>query len=57
MLTPLLSRFVVLHFKQYSFGSFQEVCAHILGREGVTSDVAVAIAEAVWRKLEVKGHP
>ena len=32
MLTPLLSRFVVLHFKQYSFGSFREVCAHILGR-------------------------
>ncbi|MDQ3909937.1 MAG: ATP-binding protein, partial [Thermoproteota archaeon] len=26
MLTPLLSRFVVLHFKQYSFSSFQEVC-------------------------------
>ena len=54
MLTPLLSRFVVLHFKQYSFGSFQEVCTHILGREGVTSDVAVAIAEAVWRKLKSK---
>jgi replication-associated recombination protein RarA len=54
MLTPLLSRFVVLHFKQYSFGSFQDVCTHILGREGVTSDVAVAIAEAVWRKLKSK---
>jgi Holliday junction DNA helicase RuvB len=33
MLTPLLSRFVVLHFKQYSLGSFHEVCVHILGRE------------------------
>jgi Holliday junction DNA helicase RuvB len=54
MLTPLLSRFVVLHFKQYSFGSFQEVCAHILGREGVTPDVAAAIAEAVWTKLKSK---
>ena len=54
MLTPLLSRFVVLHFKQYSFGSFQGVCAHILGREGVTPDVAAAIAEAVWRKLKSK---
>jgi replication-associated recombination protein RarA len=54
MLTPLLSRFVVLHFKQYSFGSFQEVCAHILGREGVTPDVAIAIAEAVWTKLKSK---
>ena len=54
MLTPLLSRFVVLHFKQYSFGSFHEVCAHILGREGVTPGVAAAIAEAVWTKLKSK---
>lgn len=54
MLTPLLSRFVVLHFKQYSFGSFREVSAHILGREGVTPDVAAAIAEAVWTKLKSK---
>src|SRR5918999_550968 len=54
MLTPLLSRFVVLHFKQYSFGSFHEVCVHILGREGVTPDVAAAIAEAVWIKLKSK---
>ncbi|HJU35395.1 MAG TPA: ATP-binding protein [Nitrososphaera sp.] len=54
MLTPLLSRFVVLHFKQYSFGSFQEVCTHILGREGVAPDVAAAIAEAVWTKLKSK---
>jgi Holliday junction resolvasome RuvABC ATP-dependent DNA helicase subunit len=54
MLTPLLSRFVVLHFKQYSFGSFQEVSTHILGREGVPPDVAAAIAEAVWTKLKSK---
>jgi DNA polymerase III delta prime subunit len=54
MLTPLLSRFVVLHFKQYTLGSFHEVCAHILGREGITSDVAAVIAEAVWTKLKSK---
>jgi len=54
MLTPLLSRFVVLHFKQYSFGSFQEVCTHILGHEGVPPDVAAAIADAVWTKLKSK---
>lgn len=52
MLTPLLSRFVVLHFKQYSFGSFQQVCTHILSREGVPSDVGAAIADAVWTKLK-----
>lgn len=54
MLTPLLSRFVVLHFKQYSFGSFQQVCIHILGREGVPAEVAGAIADAVWTKLKSK---
>ncbi len=54
MLTPLLSRFIVLHFKQYSFGSFEQVCAHILGREGVQAEVAAAIAEAVWTKLKSK---
>lgn len=54
MLTPLLSRFVVLHFKQYSFESFQEVCTHILGREGVPADIAAAIADSVWTKLKSK---
>jgi len=54
MLTPLLSRFVVLHFKQYSLGSFQQVCTHILGREGVQQEVAIAIADAVWTKLKSK---
>ena len=54
MLTPLLSRFVVLRFKQYSFGSFQEVCTHILGREGIQADISTAIADVVWTKLKSK---
>ncbi|MFL6497322.1 MAG: ATP-binding protein [Nitrososphaera sp.] len=54
MLTPLLSRFVVLHFKQYSFGSFQEVTSHILVREGVAPDITALIADAVWTKLRSK---
>lgn len=52
MLTPLLSRFVVLHFKAYSFGSFTQVCKHILSREGVPQEVSVAIADAVWTRLK-----
>jgi Holliday junction DNA helicase RuvB len=52
MLTPLLSRFIVLHFKQYSFGSFQQICSHILSREGVSTDISEAIADAVWTKLK-----
>src|ERR671914_1697760 len=30
MLTPLLSRFVVLHFKQYKYANFHEVATHML---------------------------
>jgi Holliday junction DNA helicase RuvB len=52
MLTPLLSRFMVLHFKPYTFGSFAEVCTHILGRDGVPAEVSGAIADAVWNRLK-----
>src|ERR687892_2312328 len=54
MLTPLLSRFVVLHFKQYSFGSFQDIAVHILAQEGISSEIASASADAVWRKMRSK---
>ena len=54
MLTPLLSRFRVLHFRQYSLGSFREVCTHILTREGTAPEVSAAIADAVWTKLKSK---
>jgi Holliday junction DNA helicase RuvB len=54
MLTPLLSRFIVLHFKQYSLGSFTEICTHLLSREGVAPDIAAATADAVWNKLKSK---
>jgi Holliday junction DNA helicase RuvB len=54
MLTPLLSRFIVLRFKQYTFCAFQEVSTQILGREGVQPDVASAIAGAVWTILKSK---
>jgi replication-associated recombination protein RarA len=54
MLTPLLSRFIVLRFKQYTFGAFQEVSTQILSREGVQPDVASVIAGAVWTILKSK---
>jgi Holliday junction DNA helicase RuvB len=54
MLTPLLSRFIVLRFKQYTFDAFQEVSTQILGREGVQPDVASVIAGAVWTILKSK---
>lgn len=54
MLTPLLSRFIVLHFKQYSLASFAEICTHLLASEGVAPDIATAIADAVWNTLKSK---
>ena len=54
MLTPLLSRFVTLHFKQYKFDNFHEVASHILVQEGVGSQLASRIANAVWSKMKSK---
>ena len=54
MLTPLLSRFIVLHFKQYKYHNFQEVAVHILGREGVSIEIATAVADAVWSRMKSK---
>src|SRR5688572_10472767 len=39
MLTPLLSRFLVLYFKPYKYGSFKEVTVHLLCHgEGIAED-------------------
>jgi len=52
MLTPLLSRFLVLHFKPYKFENFQEITAHMLEREGITNEVSIEVARAVWSKMK-----
>jgi Holliday junction DNA helicase RuvB len=54
MLTPLLSRFVTFHFKQYKFENFQQVTSRMLANEGVGSQLAVKIANAVWWKMKSK---
>ncbi|HYX55468.1 MAG TPA: ATP-binding protein [Nitrososphaeraceae archaeon] len=54
MLTPLLSRFIVLHFKQYRYENFRDIAVHILAQEGVSSEIASASADAVWRKMRSK---
>ncbi len=52
MLTPLLSRFLVLHFKPYKFANFQEVTVHMLEREGITNEVSTEVASTVWSKMK-----
>jgi Holliday junction DNA helicase RuvB len=54
MLTPLLSRFVVLHFKQYKFDDFQKVATHLLVNSGISDEIASAVANAVWYKMRSK---
>jgi Holliday junction DNA helicase RuvB len=54
MLTPLLSRFLVLHFKQYKYASFHEVTVHLLRTQGTSKEIAAAIADAVWSKMKSK---
>lgn len=54
MLTPLLSRFVVLHFKQYKFEDFQKVSTHLLVNSGISSEIATTVANAVWHKMRSK---
>jgi MoxR-like ATPase len=54
LLTPLLSRFMVLHFKQYKFENFLDVSIHMLGRDGIAKDIANQIADQVWHKMKSK---
>jgi Holliday junction DNA helicase RuvB len=54
MLTPLLSRFIVLRFKQYKYEAFQQVAVHLLCREGISREIAIATAEIVWSKMKSK---
>ena len=54
MLTPLLSRFMVLHFKQYKYEHFLDISIHMLAQEGITKDVANEVAAQVWQKMKSK---
>ncbi len=54
MLTPLLSRFLVLHFKPYKLQNFQEITVHLLEREGISNEIANEVANAVWLRMKSK---
>jgi DNA replicative helicase MCM subunit Mcm2 (Cdc46/Mcm family) len=54
MLTPLLSRFMVLHFKQYNFENFRDISIHMLGQESIGKDIATEVATQVWHKMKSK---
>jgi hypothetical protein len=54
MLTPLLSRFMVLHFKQYKYENFHEIAVHMLSHQGISKEIASPVADAVWSKMKSK---
>ncbi len=54
MLTPLLSRFMVLHFKQYKFENFLDISIHMLGQEGISKVIAEEVSTQVWHKMRSK---
>jgi Holliday junction DNA helicase RuvB len=54
MLTPLLSRFMVLHFKQYKYDNFLDISIHMLAQEGIAKDVTNEVATQVWHKMGSK---
>ena len=54
MLTPLLSRFMVLDFKHYNFENFLDISIHMLGQEGIAKDIATEAASQVCHKMKSK---
>ena len=52
LLTPLITRFTVIHLKHYAREEFVEIAVNVLNRdEGIEKDVAKFIAELVFDKL------
>lgn len=54
MLTPLLSRFLVLHFKPYKFEDFQKITVHMLERDGIPNEISTEISKTVWSIMKSK---
>jgi holliday junction DNA helicase RuvB len=55
LLTPLLSRFLILYFKKYDYDSFLTITKHLLLKEcNLESNISKQIAYLVWNKLKSK---
>lgn len=53
LLTPLLSRFLVLHFKKYDYNVFETIANHILMKEcDLDRETTSLISNLVWNKLK-----
>jgi Holliday junction DNA helicase RuvB len=53
LLNPLLTRFLVIHLKPYSFEEFREISIRVLNeKEEIDSYTATIIADAVWNNTK-----
>ena len=53
LLTPLLSRFIVLHFKKYDYKTFLNITKYILSKEcNLEQNCSELIAYKVWNELK-----
>lgn len=53
LLTPLLSRFLILHFKKYTYDELLKITTHLLSKEcNMESRISNRIAYLVWDILK-----
>ena len=53
LLTPLLSRFLILRFKKYAYDEFLKITTHLLSKEcNMESCISNRIAYLVWNRLK-----
>jgi Holliday junction DNA helicase RuvB len=51
---PLLSRFLVLRFKRYTYDDFKEISNNVLIMDGIDPELADYVSDVVWGKMNSK---
>lgn len=51
---PLLSRFLVLRFKRYSYDDFKKISNNVLIMDGIDPELADYVSDVVWGKMNSK---
>ena len=51
---PLLSRFLVLRFKKYSYDDFKKISNNVLIMDGIDPELADYVSDVVWGKMNSK---
>ena len=51
---PLLSRFLILKFRRYSYDDFKEISNNVLILDGIDPELADYVSDVVWGRLNSK---